>query len=215
MFDQFRQTPPPSSGQRSCGPHPHRMHHFARFFGGEHGGRGGHEPFGRGFGRGMGPGGRERMFDSGEFQLVVLHLLSEKPSYGYELIKTMEEKLAGGYTPSAGVIYPTLTLLEEAGFTTASTPEGARKIYTVTPEGLEHLKANKQRLDEILERLEESGQGFEGGRSPEFRRAFKNLQRAIFSVAMRARLSRKPLTPEQISKITAAVEAATKTIDSL
>ena len=194
--------------------HPQRgPQRFAHFFGGGGRGAGGrHEHFGRGFGMG---GGRERMFDSGEFQLVILHLLSEKPSYGYELIKTMEEKLAGGYAPSPGVIYPTLTLLEEEGFTTASTSEGARKIYTVTPQGREHLQSNKQRLDEILNRLEETGEGFEGGRSPEFRRAFKNLQRAIFSVAMRARLSRKPLTAEQIGKIIAAMEAATKTIDSL
>ncbi len=193
--------------------HPiHPIGRFAHFFGGGRGGHGGREHFGRGFGMGS---GRERMFESGEFQLVILHLLSAKPSYGYELIKTLEEKLGGGYAPSPGVIYPTLTLLEEEGFTTASTPEGSRKIYTVTPAGLEHLQANKQRLDEILNRLEETGEGFEGGRSPEFRRAFKNLQRAIFSVAMRARLSRKPLTAEQIAKIINAMEAATKTIDNL
>ncbi len=205
MFNPFNHP----HDHRNSGPRPHSHQHFARFFGGDRGGR---ESFGRGFGMG---GGRERMFDSGEFQLVILHLLSEKPSYGYELIKTMEEKLAGGYAPSPGVIYPTLTLLEEEGFTEASTPEGARKIYTVTPQGHEHLKANKQRLDEILDRLQETGQGFEGGRSPEFRRAFKNLQRAIFSVAMRARLSRKPLTPEQIAKIIDAMEAATRSIDQL
>ena len=64
------------------------------------GGRGG---FGRGFGEGRG-----RMFDAGDIKLVILKLLSEQPSYGYQLIKTLEEQLAGGYTPSAGVIYPTL-----------------------------------------------------------------------------------------------------------
>src|SRR5450631_3772106 len=76
----------------------------------ERGFRGRHRGFERGWG-----GGRERMFDAGDIKLVILKLLSEQPSYGYQLIKTMEERLSGGYTPSAGVIYPTLTLLEEEG----------------------------------------------------------------------------------------------------
>ena len=191
--------------RRGCGP---REGHFRQGFG-RFGG--GHGPFGRGFGGG---GGRERMFDQGEFQLVLLHLLAEKPSYGYELIKTLEERLAGGYTPSPGVVYPTLTLLEEGGFTSASTAEGGRKVYTITPAGLEHLQANQKRVGEILERLKETGEEFERGRSPEFRRAFKDLQRAILGVAMRGR-SARGLTPEQVRKITEAIEAATRAIDEL
>ena len=214
MYEPLRQHHP--NQHHSCGPRGDLRQHFARFFGerGEHGRRGTREHFGRGFGMGGG-GGRERMFDSGEFQLVILHLLREKPGYGYELIKRLEEKLAGGYTPSPGVIYPTLTMLEEEGLTVASTPEGTRKVYTVTPDGVEYLQKNQARLDDLLERLQETGQGFEGSRSPEFRRAFKNLQRAVFSVAMRARLSRKPLTTEQIGKIVEAMEAATKAIDGV
>ena len=65
-----------------------------------------------GFGRGFGHG-RERLFDAGDIKLVILKLLSEQPSYGYQLIKTMEERLGGGYTPSAGIVYPTLTMLKK------------------------------------------------------------------------------------------------------
>ena len=63
------------------------------------------------------------MFDAGDMKLVILKLLSEQPSYGYQLIKTMEERLAGGYTPSAGVIYPTLTMLEEEGLAASADGE--------------------------------------------------------------------------------------------
>jgi DNA-binding PadR family transcriptional regulator len=160
--------------------------------------------FGRGFG-----GGRERLFDAGDVKLVVLKLLSERPSYGYQLIKTMEERLAGGYTPSAGVIYPTLTMLEEEGLAT-STTENSKKVYSVTPEGMEYLQANRRRVEQLFERLEEAGRGFERGRSPEIMKAFMNLRGAVT-----ARLSRESTTPEQIRRITEAIHAAAKAIDEI
>jgi DNA-binding PadR family transcriptional regulator len=163
--------------------------------------RGGFE---RGFGR-----GRERLFDAGDVKLVVLKLLSEQPSYGYQLIKTMEERLSGGYTPSAGVIYPTLTMLEEEGLTAASS-ENAKKVYSVTPEGLEYLQANRRRIEELFERLQEAGRSFERGRSPELMKAFLSLRNAVV-----ARVSRENVTPELIRKMTEAIHAAAKAIDAL
>src|ERR1700684_479747 len=101
---------------------------FGHFFGGHR--HGGPE---RGFGR-RGPGGfgegRGRLFDAGDVKLVILRLLSDQPSYGYQLIKTMEQRLAGGYTPSPGIIYPTLTMLEEEGLA-VSTLENNKKIYSL------------------------------------------------------------------------------------
>jgi DNA-binding PadR family transcriptional regulator len=174
-------------------------------------GRGRHAGFGGGrrgrFERGF--GGRERLFDSGDLKLVIVKLLSEQPSYGYQLIKKMESRLAGGYTPSAGVIYPTLTLLEEEGLASVSTSEDNKKVYTVTAAGMEYLVANQERIDELLARLEEAGKGFERGRSPEIIRAFTNLRGAVM-----ARVSRD-VTPEQIRKITEAINAAAKAIDEL
>jgi len=193
----------------------HRGHHERGFSGGRErsfdsregrrGGFGGHRGLERGFGR-----GRERLFDAGDLKLVILKLLSERPSYGYQLIKTMEERLSGGYTPSAGVIYPTLTLLEEEGLTTASTSESNKKIYTVTSEGMEHLQTNKRRIEQLFDRLEETGRGFERGRSPELMKAFMNLRGAVV-----ARVSREGVTHEQIRKITEAINAAAKVIDEL
>jgi DNA-binding PadR family transcriptional regulator len=142
-------------------------------------------------------------------KLVILKLLSEQPSYGYQLIKTMEQHLAGGYTPSAGVIYPTLTMLEEEGLASASS-ENNKKVYSLTPEGFEYLEANKVQIAELFERLEEAGRGFERGRSPEIMKAFKNLRGAVT-----ARVSRESIKPEQILKITEAINAAAKAIDEL
>lgn len=182
--------------RRGCG--PRHFEHFARF-----GGR--HEHFERGV-----PGGRERMFDSGELQLVILYLLAEQPSYGYQLIKTMEQRLAGGYAPSPGVIYPTLTLLEEEGFATASTSEAGKKVYTVTEEGRKHLEANKRQIEEILARLEHAGQGFQRGRAPDIMRAFMNLRGAV-----KSRVTRPGLNAEQLKKIAEAINNAAKAIDEL
>ena len=154
-------------------------------------------------------GGRERLFDAGDLKLVILKLLSEQPSYGYQLMKTMEQRLAGGYMPSAGVIYPTLTMLEEEGLASSSA-ENNKKVYSVTTEGRGYLEENKARVDALFDRLEEAGKGFQRGRSPEIMRAFYNLRGAVV-----ARVSRESVTPEQIQKIADAINAAAKAIDEL
>lgn len=205
------------SGRRHCGGHHHQGRaEFAgsrgcfdpRFAGWRDRGEARHGGFGGGRERGFGRGG-ERLFDAGDVRLVVLKLLSEQPSYGYQLIKTMEERLGGGYTPSAGVIYPTLTLLEEEGLASVETSE-SKKVYSLTAEGKEYLEANKERIDELFARLDIAGRGFRRGRSPEIMRAFMNLRGAVA-----VRLHRENVTPEQIKKITDAINAAAKAIDEL
>jgi len=167
-------------------------------FGGRHGG------FERGFGH-----GRERLFDAGDIKLVILKLLSEQPSYGYQLMKTMEERLGGGYTPSAGIVYPTLTMLEEEGLATAAETEG-KKVYSITSEGLKVLEANKERLGRLFERLDETGRGFRRGRAPELMKAFMDLRAAVMS-----KVWRRNASPEQIKKIADAIHKAAEEIDKL
>ena len=150
------------------------------------------------------------MFDAGDLKLVILKLLSEQPSYGYQLIKTMEERLAGGYAPSPGVIYPTLTMLEEEGLASVATSESNKKVYSLTEEGKAHLEANKDRVEQLFARLEETGKGFERGRSPEIMRAFMNLRGAVVT-----RVSRGNASEEQIKKIAEAIHAAAKAIDEM
>ena len=128
--------------------------------GGRRGARGGREPddvqgdrpffFGRGFGRG---GGGGRIFGPGDLRLILLALIAEKPSHGYELIKAVEQKFGGGYSPSPGSVYPTLTLLEELGHVRATTTEGAKRLFEITAEGRAFLAENQTTIDGIMARM--------------------------------------------------------------
>ena len=184
-----------------CGQHGD-YHGRMRHGRGERGFPGG--PEGRGFGH-----SRERLFDAGDIKLVILKLLSEQPSYGYQIMKTMKERLAGGYIPSAGVIYPTLTMLAEEGLAVESL-DGAKRVYSITPQGAEFLEANKERIGELFARLDEAGEGFRRGRSPEVMKAFINLRNAVV-----ARTTRETITPERIRKIAEAINNAAKAIDEI
>ena len=98
-----------------------------------------------------------RMLATGDLRLIALALIAEQPRHGYEIIKVLEEKTAGWYSPSPGIVYPTLTYLEEAGYVTAET-EGAKKLYTITDEGRAYLDQNRDFVDAVLERLAAIGE---------------------------------------------------------
>ena len=135
------------------------FHHFAQAAHGfGHGGHGGHGHHGRRFGD-MGPRGmrKARLLTSQELQLVTLQLLTDKPRYGYEIIKAVEEISSGIYTPSPGMIYPVLTYLEELAYA-ISQAEGAKKLFHITDEGRAHLEANRSQADDVIEQLKAYGQ---------------------------------------------------------
>ncbi len=116
-----------------------------------------HRHGGHGWGGRHGLGGGDmiragRMLAQGDLRLIALALIAEQPRHGYEIIKVLEDKTEGWYSPSPGIVYPTLTYLEEAGYVTAQT-EGAKKLYTITEEGRGHLAANRDFVDAVLERL--------------------------------------------------------------
>jgi DNA-binding PadR family transcriptional regulator len=98
-----------------------------------------------------------RMLATGDLRLIALGLIAEQPRHGYEIIKVLEDKTAGWYSPSPGVVYPTLTFLEEAGYVTAQV-EGAKKLYTITEEGRAHLEENRDFVDAVLERMTALGE---------------------------------------------------------
>jgi DNA-binding PadR family transcriptional regulator len=125
-------------------------------------GRRGRRHFGGGFGGRHGMGGGEmmragRMLAQGDLRLIALALIAEQPRHGYEIIKLLEEKTADWYSPSPGIVYPTLTYLEDAGYVTAQT-EGTKKLYSITEEGRAHLEANRDFVDTVLERLSAIGE---------------------------------------------------------
>src|SRR6476661_6883041 len=97
-----------------------------------------------------------RMLATGDLRLIALALVAEQPRHGYEIIKVLEDKTEGWYAPSPGVVYPTLTYLEEAGYVTAQA-DGAKRLYTITGEGRAHLEDNRAFVDAVLERLDAVG----------------------------------------------------------
>jgi DNA-binding PadR family transcriptional regulator len=198
MFEQFRDLHDRLHDMHEEHPREHGCHRHHR---------GG---FGRrweGFEHGFG-GGRERFFDGGQLRLVILQLIAEKPSYGYEIMKAIEERLLGGYTPSPGVVYPTLTMLGEEGLATVTASEGNKKMYAATEAGKEYLKANGVMLKAIFGRMEKARKVFGRGRSPQIMRAVMNLR-----MALKMRSERGDLSAEQVSKIAEAIDAAARTID--
>jgi DNA-binding PadR family transcriptional regulator len=100
-----------------------------------------------------------RMLAQGDLRLIALALIAEQPRHGYDIIKVFEEKTAGWYSPSPGIVYPTLTYLEEAGYLT-SQADGSKRLYTITAEGRAHLTENQAFADALLERIAEAGERF-------------------------------------------------------
>jgi DNA-binding PadR family transcriptional regulator len=144
---------------------------FGRHHRGFHGfGHGPGQMFGGDAGRGgIGAG---RKLGSADLQLLILALLAEKPSHGYEIIKALDERSNGYYSPSPGMVYPALTYLEEIGHATVEV-EGTKKQYSITPEGIAHLEANRAAVDTLLEQLAWIGQRME-----KVRRAFNGEREA-------------------------------------
>ncbi len=99
-------------------------------------------------------GGRERWspFQKGDLKYVILDLLKEKPCYGYEIIRALEERSFGFYTPSAGTVYPTLQMLEEMGYASAAEQDG-KKVYTISDEGRQFLVERKESAEEVRSQM--------------------------------------------------------------
>jgi len=142
--------------------HGHCESRYERWAAGRHrrhGRFGGGFGFGGRHGGGMNPDDMRagRMLAQGDLRLVALALIAQAPRHGYEIIKLVEEKTSDWYSPSPGIVYPTLTYLEEAGYVTASA-EGSKKLYTITEEGRAYLKANGDLIKVVLDRLAALGE---------------------------------------------------------
>ena len=134
-----------------------------------------------------------------------LKLLAEEPRHGYELIKAIEERMGGAYSPSPGVIYPTLTMLEELGYATVAETEGGKKLYAATPEGIAFLGQNKDTVEAIFQRMQSSRGSFA---APPILRAMENMK-----LALRMKLAEPELDEERIRKVAAAIDAAAVEIE--
>ena len=181
----------------------HGMHRGGHGFGGRgFGGRHGHDDEGR--------GRRQRMFDSGELRLVLLKLIADEPRHGYELIRRIEELTGGAYAPSPGVIYPTLTLLDDMGLIEAQQSEGAKKLFAITDAGTAELEANKESAERLIARLADIGEERQRTDSASVRRAMGNLKAVLMN-----RLGERDLKDATLHDIVALIDEAAQKIERL
>lgn len=211
------------------------QHPFSHAGGHPRGGRGGRRgggfaagPGGAGFPGGF-PGGfddsdgfsRGRKFSSDDLQLLLLALIEDKPSHGYELIKALDTRSNGFYSPSPGMVYPALTYLEELGYVTVEL-EGNRKRYELAELGRAHLTANRERVDVMLAKLnhiarkmdsvrralagEEPADPSEGGWLPELIQARRAIKTALYR--------REEMSVDEQRRIAAILRRATDEIES-
>ena len=156
------------------------------------------------------PGGRtRRMFEGGELRLVLLLLIEGEPRYGYDIIRDIEARTGGAYSPSPGIIYPTLTLLEEMGFVQTSAADGPKKIHAITPAGRAHLGEARALADAALARLDVLRQRAEAVDAGPVHRAMSNLK-----TALRQRLS-DDVDKQLLFAVADAIDDAARKIERL
>ncbi|WP_226571641.1 PadR family transcriptional regulator [Mangrovibacter yixingensis] len=122
---------------------------------------------------------RKRFFGHGELRIVVLDILSQDSSHGYELIKSIENMTEGHYVPSAGVIYPTLDFLESNKLIHLEDEENGRKKITITELGRQWLTAHNEELAQIKERIAAKAVGRKLRTNPEMKRALDNIKAVL------------------------------------
>jgi DNA-binding PadR family transcriptional regulator len=158
--------------------------------------------------RGRWRGGR--MFEQGDLRLVILRLLEEKPRHGYEIIKALEERFGGAYSPSPGVVYPTLQLLEDQGLARVMPEQDGKKTYEITDAGRAYLTENRDTVDSIFERISKLVGHFLDEPMTEVHTAFRGIGRATYSRATEAVQDKAVL--QQIVDI---LKRATQEIDAI
>ncbi len=186
--------------------HHHHHHHG---IGGGFGGRGFEGGWGEGRG-GPGGGRARRMFDGGELKLVLLKLIADEPRHGYDLIRQVEELTGGAYAPSPGVVYPTLTLLDDMGLIEAGKSEGAKRLFTVTEAGTANLAENAELVEALFARLVEVGKHSARSDGGPVRRAVGNLR-----AALQNRVMQDDTDPETLHQIAALLDEVTQKIERL
>jgi DNA-binding PadR family transcriptional regulator len=158
--------------------------------------------------RGRWRGGR--MFEQGDLRLVILRLLEEKPRHGYEIIKALEERFGGAYSPSPGVVYPTLQLLEDQGFATVRPEQDGKKTYEITVAGRAYLAENRDAVDSIFERISKLVGHFLDEPMTEVHAAFRGVGKATYSRATDA-----VQDPALLKQIVGILKRAAQEIDAL
>ncbi len=153
---------------------------------------------------------RRRMFDGGELRLVLLKLIEEEPRHGYDLIRAIEDMTAGEYAPSPGIIYPTLSFLEDGGLIKPVDSDDSRKTFKITKKGKSELKDKADEVEALMERLSRHGRRNNSGDSAAVKRAMGNL----FAV-LGHRLSAKGIDEALIREVTDILDEAAQRIERI
>lgn len=154
--------------------------------------------------------GRRRMFEAGELRLVLLKLIADEPRHGYDLMRAIEEMTDGTYAPSPGVVYPTLTMLQDMGFIEEKSGKGARKAFAATDEGMAHLAENAEEVEALFARLREQGDHQRKAGGAPVGRAVGNLMSALWH-----RIKHGETDEENLHEIAAILDDAAQRIERL
>lgn len=158
--------------------------------------------------RGHMRGGRlGRLLEHRDLRFVLLALIADQPRHGYELIKELEARTGGAYRPSPGVIYPTLSLLEDEGFVRPTAPDASRKQYEITDEGRQALEENRAGVEAVFARMSEAAQRSSAS-APRIGRAMANL-----GMAVQQRLAGPELSPEALDRIVALIDETAAAVE--
>jgi DNA-binding PadR family transcriptional regulator len=148
-----------------------------------------------------------RLFGKGDLKYVILDLLKDKPSHGYEIIRALEERSHGFYSPSAGSVYPTLQLLEDMGYV-SSTEQDGKKVYAITDEGRGFLKERKEDIDKIKEHMKDFW-------TPENRAEIREIvgEFRALGLSLRGNISR--LDHQKLERIKEVISRARQDIEAI
>jgi len=138
------------------------------------------------------------MFDRGELRLVLLKLIAEQPRHGYDLIKALEERSGGHYSPSPGVIYPALSMMADEGLIAEQASEDQRRQFAIAEAGKALLEEEAEQAEAAFARLGELNERSERHRAPSIERAAANL---FMAMTQRMRGEREEDLPHRIAAI--------------
>lgn len=157
-----------------------------------------------------GRGRRGRMFDGSELRLILLKLIADQPRHGYDLIREIEELTGGAYAPSPGVVYPTITLLDDMGLIDEQKAEGAKKQFAATEAGAAHLADRAEEVAALFARLADLGAQRQRTDSASVRRAMGNLRSVLIH-----RFSGGDVDTQTMHEIVALIDETAQKIERL
>jgi DNA-binding PadR family transcriptional regulator len=166
--------------------------------------------FGRGPWRGHGYGpGRGRVFEKGDLKYVILDLVKDDPAHGYEVMRALEARFRGFYSPSPGSVYPTLQMLEDLGYVTSTQRDG-KKVYEITDSGREFLKENRRSVENIWGRVG-------GGWDPEVGREIHEIKHEVMGLGklFGRELREGRLDREKLGRVREVISRAAREIEEI